>query len=499
MNKRHKKVMRDHSSAVAYQSKRTSFKYGDSSYVEDATGDGSSDNRYTSSNKKSISLCHSNFSQVRHVADVPHHFPGQQNGVYKTHDSKLSSIPSNRNIKHTELADISYLPPRFKSRSRSPMKFRSSDNLDHIRTVRSRSRSSNSSLSRSSSPESYGHQRSPSPELSNLLHKYSDLKKNKEPGVAGVLKSVIASVLSAPDVKSIISSIPAGSSRDDLLKKLIEDQLSQSLAKNPALLKEISMESYNGGSLDKTMAATGQKEVKNNLGNRDTDPIYSIQPSADKSPSTLKFVPLLSLPEQPTLSPLGSYIKNLFLKNNIKYCDEDCTPEKDIMLLIDYQAKYFVSDGQKRILPHIRKKVGVDLDLYCKICRREFLTSDEKGSHEKSYLHLMITGDWWSTHAPPPKYLPMYINNVRCEKIFIWCIICFEKHGVCNNEQLFQHLKSSHHQFNMYCWNECYNVWPLHEWCLWRDVASIKNLLPTSTVNGFDWPKHIELCVMADQ
>ena len=517
MGKRHKKNMPDHSDAAQYHSKQKRFKYRDNSYTENAAG--SADNNHRSANKRSITLFHSSFSPVKHVADTPNiYHPRQHPGQYGTYNSRFneadrkalcrnvqieeqqrSYLPSSRKTMHHESPDILHSPRRYRSRSRSrsPMKSRSPDNASHIRTVRSPSRSSKSSLSRSSSPELSSHQRSPSPEFTNLLQKYSDLTQKKEAGVAGVLKSVIASVLSAPDVKSIISAIPAGESRDELLKKLIEDQLSQSLARNPALLKEMSVESC-GAALSNEKTSDQLCEVRNK-GHQNASPTDTLPPTAIEPQSNLKFVPLLSLPEEPKLSLLESYVKSLFSKNNIKYCDESGTPEKNVTLLIDYQAKYFVSDALQRILPCLSRKVIVNQDLYCKNCKQEFSTSDERSSHDKSYLHLMITGDWWTNHAPPPKYLPMYINNVRCEKIFIWCVICFEKHGISNNEQLFQHLKSSHHQFNMHCWKECYDVLPLHEWCLWKDVASVKNSLPTSTVNGFDWPKHMESCIMADQ
>ena len=516
MGKRHKKnTPRDHSDVVQYHSERKKFKYGDNSYTESAAG--SSDNDCRSTNKRSIALFHSSFSPAKHVADMPIYHPRQQPGQYGTYGSRYndadkkanrnvpieeqqrSYMPSSHKTMHHESADILCSPRRYRSRtrSRSPMKFQSPDNVNHIRTVRTRSCSSKSSISRSSSPELSCHQRSPSPELTNLLQKYSDLTQKKEVGVAGVLKSVIASVLSAPDVKSIISAIPAGENRDELLKKLIEDQLSQSLARNPALLKEMSVESC-GAVLSQKKTTDQLCEFRNN-DNQDASPTESLPSAVVEPQANLKFVPLMSLPEQPKLSLLESYVKNLFSKNNIKYCDESGTPEKNVTLLIDYQAKYFVSDAQQRILPCLKRKVIVNHDLHCKNCKQEFSSSDERSSHDKSYLHLMITGDWWTNHAPPPKYLPMYINNVRCEKIFIWCIVCFEKHGISNNEQLFQHLKSSHHQFNMHCWKECYDVLPLHEWCLWRDVASEKNSLPTSTVNGFDWPKHMESCIMADQ
>ena len=385
--------------------------------------------------------------------------------------------------------------PSKSSRSRSPRV--SLQCPDQYTTFRSRSRSSEICRSRSPSPGFSGHGSSAS-DLSTLLKKYSALSEKRGPDVANVLKSVVSSVLRAPDVQSIISSIPAGKSRDELLKGLIEEQLTQSVAKNPEILQQITGESREAVSLpnvENHNSFVGKISAGDNDKNKQVpEKVHSVGyiPGSGSANS------LNSKPEQSKLSPLGSYITNLFDKNKINYRDEDSSTEGNIMLLIDYQAKYLLRDGNQRILPLMKRKANINHDLYCGNCRQEFMSAADKCAHEKSYLHQMITGEWWTVHPQPPKYLPMFFNNMRCGRIFIWCIICFEKHGVDTNEQLFQHLKSSHHQFNMYCWKECYNAWPLHEWCLWKNVESVKSSFPRSTVNGFDWPKQIELCILPD-
>jgi len=315
-------------------------------------------------------------------------------------------------------------------------------------------------------------------------------------------------VLNAPDVKSMIASIPAGSSRVELLSGLIEEQLTQSVSKN--LLNQIIardtykvVPSVSDKSCDNATFGDGHNVYQESEELLPGSSEGKILGSDDSStlifhPSS-KFVPLEPTIEQPKISLLGSYVKNLFNKNEIKYCDEDSS-ERNEMLLIDYKAKYLLRDDHQRILPLMARKANINQEFYCGICRQEFVSLAEKCTHEKSYLHQMISGDWWTKHIQPPKYIPMFINNVRCERMFIWCIICFEKHGIDTNEQLFQHLKSSHHQFNMYCWKECYDTWPLHEWCLWKDVQSFEQTLPRSiTVDGFDWSNQVKFCILPDE
>ena len=180
-------------------------------------------------------------------------------------------------------------------------------------------------------------------------------------------------------------------------------------------------------------------------------------------------------------SPLEEYLSGIFKSEKLSFNSTDVSK-----ILIDYKIKYMLRHtSQTPILPLpiIRE---VDLELYCAACKKDFPDSDAFGEHLKSYLHLVVSGNMFNVVETRPKFLP-----VRKTRTQIWCVICQEKRQLTCNEALFQHIKSTHHQFNRYCWKERYNFIPKKEWCFWKDVEIYRNSLPRCTINGYDWSKDV--------
>lgn len=303
--------------------------------------------------------------------------------------------------------------------------------------------------------------------LPSLVEKYSSQEPDN-PDASSTLKQVLTSVLQAPDIRNIISSLPEGFSKDRLLQKIIEEQLTAAVVSNPEFLSQITPDQ--------------------------PEPPENSLAASNELPLT-KFKPVESH-DQPT--PLSIYIRSLFENNSIHYRPETTEEIKptQVQLLVDYKAKFMTRSDDARILPSTESRPGLDMSLYCQFCRKELGSQSVKTIHDKSYLHQILTGSWWTCHPKPPTFLPLFKLNSRSPNLFIWCVVCFERHCMESNEVLFQHLKSSHHQFNLHCWKECFNSRPEYEWCLWGEVEARATQLPVATVNGFDWVQEVRSSVV---
>lgn len=314
----------------------------------------------------------------------------------------------------------------------------------------------------------------------------SDSNVQAKIDIPSVLKSAVTHALNSPDVKSALANIPKGKDRDSLLQKLIEDQLTSAVSKDPNIMNQLSLGHSQMSDKNESVLSQESESIACN------SPKF-IEPH--DPPRYEEFKPVNTPVKSPMLSPLQLYIQKQFKNKSItykyNYCCKDNVPD---MLIIDYKAKFLMRQHQQadyRILPQPKEAKDIETENCCKTCLQKI--NCEAFEHEKSYIHLIVSGEWWNLHPHPPKFLPVaYQTKFLKQKTYVWCVICFEKYGFETNEQLYQHLRSSNHQFNKCCWKECYNTLPTFEWCLWEDVKSMQGNIPKATVNGFDWGREME-------
>ena len=119
-----------------------------------------------------------------------------------------------------------------------------------------------------------------------------------------ILKFVVSSALSAPDVKAAISSLAPGEARDKLIKTLVKEQLTEAILKNPDIVKHITMENF------------CDKYINHSL-NHSKVSTTAIQALPGCSSVTQSEQIDSDTDNHEDLSLLGTYIKELFAKSDV--------------------------------------------------------------------------------------------------------------------------------------------------------------------------------------
>ena len=102
--------------------------------------------------------------------------------------------------------------------------------------------------------------------------------------------------------------------------------------------------------------------------------------------------------------------------------------------------------------------------LHCKSCHAKFDNPALLQEHLQSDLHLMVNGDWWKTHRPPPK-------TITSQDV-IWCVCCQKEFRFTSVKSLTDHMVDSvSHGKARNNWVKRFDAPPKYDWCLYSSLG----------------------------